>query len=310
MDDTYLWSYDREHLQASLAALEQQLRRHGLTINPSKTAIIFSRSTGGGSFHIGGEEVACRQFGEVITALGSPITFAEEVAAIVVEMHHRARRAFHKHANLLCAPTSLGSRLKLQQTLVRGAVLWGGEAWQITDAILSSTQLQQIRRMMHPGRRPGETWEQWHVRTMRAARVALHKSQVPRWSSLLLQRVWDVYGHMARAELGGRPMLTWKNLQWWGEEVRKPRRERQYWHQGRFNAHVDPERNIVKVAGEGWVQVAADLKSWGLLAGEFVTRFDVQWSSGQQGSLMNLTPNSYAGGRRQHIANEAAQLTV
>eukprot|EP00439_Symbiodinium_sp_Y106_P086184 s351_g31.t1 len=23
---------------------------------------------------------------------------------------------------------------------------------------------------------------------------------------------------MARAELGGRPMLTWKNLQWWGEE--------------------------------------------------------------------------------------------
>ncbi|CAE7382151.1 unnamed protein product, partial [Symbiodinium sp. CCMP2592] len=109
MDDTYLWSHDKHHLQASLAALERQLRRHGLTINPAKTAIIFSMKTGGGSFHIGGEEVACQPFGTVVTALGSPITFGEEVAATISEMQHRARRAFHKHAKLLCAPTSLDS---------------------------------------------------------------------------------------------------------------------------------------------------------------------------------------------------------
>ena len=189
--------------------------------------------------------------------------------------------------------TPVRSHLAGQQAEATAGGQHFGGGGQITDAILkaaNSTQLQQIRRMMHPGRRPGEPWEQWHVRTVRAARVALHKAHVPS-SSFLLQRVWEICGHMARAELGGRPMLTWKNLQWWGEEVRKPRRERQFWHQGRFNAHVDPERNIVKVAGEGWVQVAADCKAWGLLAGEFVARFDVPWSSGQQGSLTNLTPN-------------------
>ena len=70
--------------------------------------------------------VACRPFGEVITALGSPITFGEEVAAIATEMNHRARRAFHKHAHLLCAPTALEERIRLRQTLVRGAAMLGG----------------------------------------------------------------------------------------------------------------------------------------------------------------------------------------
>ena len=50
-----------------------ELGQHGLEINPAKTA------KGGGTFTIGGKEVACRPFGEVITALKSPITFGEEV---------------------------------------------------------------------------------------------------------------------------------------------------------------------------------------------------------------------------------------
>ena len=125
MDDTYLWSHDAQHLQALLAALESRLARHGLTINPAKTAIIHSKPEGG-SFTVGGKQVPCKPFGEVITALGSPITFGEGVAAIVAELHHRARKAFHKHAKLLCAPTPLTGRIRLHQTLVRGAALWGG----------------------------------------------------------------------------------------------------------------------------------------------------------------------------------------
>ena len=176
MDDTYLWSHDATHLQATLAALERHLARHGLLINPGKTAIIFSQPHGGGEFRIGGAMAGCKPFGEVITALGSPITFGESVAAIITEMNHRARKAFHKHAALLCAATPLKGRLTLHQTLVRGAALWGGQAWPVTDGILraiNTTQLLQIRRMMHPARRPGEQWEAWHIRTMRGARVAL-----------------------------------------------------------------------------------------------------------------------------------------
>ena len=192
MDDTYLWSHDPTHLQALLAALERRLAAHGLTINPAKTAIIHSQAEGG-TFQIGGKAVPCKPFGDVIIALGSPITFGEGVAAIIAEMHHRARKAFHKHAKLLYAPTPLKGRIKLHQTLVRGAALWGGQAWPITDSILkaiNSTQLNHIRRMMQPARRPGETWEQWNQRTLRGARVALHQSQVPRWSTFQLGHIW------------------------------------------------------------------------------------------------------------------------
>ena len=211
--------------------------------------------------------MACKPFGEVITAL-APITFAEGVAAILTEMHHRARRAFHKHSKLLCAPTPLRGRIKLHQTLVRGAALWGGQSWPITDTLLkamNSTQLGHIRRMMHPARRPGETWEAWHIRTMRGARVALHQAKVQRWSTFQLKHTWDLYGHMARAQAGGRPMLTWKDLQWWEAEKQKPRKERNT--HVKYNAMADPERQIAAVAGVAWKQAAGDFTIWNSLGG-------------------------------------------
>ena len=310
MDDTYLWSHDPAHLQALLAALERRLAAHGLTINPVKTAIIHSRPEGGG-FVVGGKLVPCKPFGEVIIALGSPLTFGEGVAAIIAEMQHRARKAFHKHSKLLCAPTPLKGRIKLHQTLVRGAALWGGQSWPITDGILkaiNSTQLNHIRRMMHPARRPGETWDQWHIRTMRGARVALHQSQVVRWSTFQSVHTWDLYGHMARAAPGGRPMLRWKDLVWWEAEKQKPRRDR-HTHV-KYNAMADPERQLVAVGGQDWKQIAADLHVWSHLRGEFVTRFDVPWATGRQGSIGNLTPNATGGNRGHAVANEALQLTA
>ena len=53
--DDYLTPGTREHLTSFLGRLGQ----HGLEINPAKTA------KGGGTFTIGGKEVACRPFGEV-----------------------------------------------------------------------------------------------------------------------------------------------------------------------------------------------------------------------------------------------------
>ena len=53
MDDTYLCSHDKKHLQATLTALEAQLALHGLVINPKKTAIIHSEDTDGDTHHRG-----------------------------------------------------------------------------------------------------------------------------------------------------------------------------------------------------------------------------------------------------------------
>ncbi|CAE7552733.1 unnamed protein product [Symbiodinium necroappetens] len=274
MDDMYIWSHDHAHLQATLASLERRLARHGLLIREDGDHI--QPTCWGGALRIGGEAVSCKPFGEVITALGSPLTFGESSAAIVAEMNHRARKAFGKHSRLLCAPSPIRERIKLHQTLVRGSALWGGQSWPVTDGILkaiNTTQLLQVRRMMCPNRRPGERWEEWHVRTMRGARVALHQSKILRWSTFQLQHTWDLYGHMARAEAGGRPMLTWKDVSWWEVEKAKPRRER-HTHV-KFNPLADPERQLVAIAGVGWKELARDFKEWGEKGGQFVERFDV-----------------------------------
>ena len=57
----------------------------------------------------------------------------------------------------------------------------------------------------------------------KGARVAIHKAKVIRWSTFALECMWDRWGQMARAEPGGRPMLTWKNLRlprWRGKRGR------------------------------------------------------------------------------------------
>ena len=84
----------------------------------------------------------------------------------------------------------------------------------------------------------------------------------------------------------------------------KPRKQR-HTHV-KYNALADPERQVVPVAGVGWKQTALDLPAWGRLGEQFVSMFDVPWTSGKQSSITNLTPNNTTGGR-QH-ANETEML--
>ena len=125
MDDTYLWSHDKKHLQATLTALEAQLATHGLAINPKKMAIIYSEDTTGGTFNIGGAAVACLPYGSTITVLGSPLTFGEAIPNLVAEMQRRGRAAFRQHRDILCARTDIRGRLTAYNALVRNAALWG-----------------------------------------------------------------------------------------------------------------------------------------------------------------------------------------
>ena len=183
MDDTYLWSHSREHLQASLAELERRLGQHGLEINPDNTAIIHSCRDRGWHLHHRGED------GGMQALWGS---------------HHGPGVTHHLWGGSggdsdRDEPQSTTSLSQTRPPPVRphgpggenpaapdGGGHVGAEAWQNTAAIFkaaNSTQTAQVRRMMHPGRRPGESWEEWNVRTLRAARLAIHRAGVPRWST-------------------------------------------------------------------------------------------------------------------------------
>ena len=101
--------------------------------------------------------------------------------------------------------------------------MWGAEGWQNTAPIFkaaNSTQQAQVRRMMHPGRR--SSWGEWNCTDVAssAPRHTTHKAKVSRWSTYALERMWDMYGHMARAEPGAgdawpevaRDLTVWKRL--------------------------------------------------------------------------------------------------
>ena len=226
MDDTYLWSHDRQHLQRTLAELEVRLAKDGLAIHPEKTAILYSEEEGGGSFHIGGEDVPCKPWGTEITALGSPLTFVEPVASITAAMNQRARKAFGKHSKLLvCTYSSEGSR---QDAYHPGTQCSPVGRPILAQSLRRSTKLSippshgNYATMLGDHRSPGETWVDWNCRTLRRARVALFQSGEPRWSTFLLSQTWGLYGHMARSPEAAR-MLSWKNLHWWKQQQQIPR---------------------------------------------------------------------------------------
>ncbi|CAE7572889.1 unnamed protein product [Symbiodinium microadriaticum] len=138
LDDTYLWSQNKQHLQATLEGLEAELHEDGLSIHPTKTAILYSQPTGGGTLRIAGEEVECCPHKTVITTLGSPISFGEQTTMIIAEMGRRSRNAFHKHKAILKTKSSLKSRALAHITLVRNAGLYACETWPAHHRVLKA----------------------------------------------------------------------------------------------------------------------------------------------------------------------------
>ena len=176
LGDTYLWSQSRGHLQQVLTTLEAELDT-GLQIHPTKTAILYrlySKPEGGGAFKIGGSEVPCPPHKTHISALGSPITFGEPTTVIIAEMVRRGRQAYAKHRSVLTAHTCLRTRLLAYMTLVRNSALYAAETWPTHHRLLkaaNSLQAQHLRGMLHINRRPAEQWAEWHIRSLRAARL-------------------------------------------------------------------------------------------------------------------------------------------
>ena len=126
MDDTYLWSHDPIHLQATLTALGKTPGAPRPPHQPGEDSRHLQPATRRGGVS------NWRGHSEMQALWGShngpwiPITFGESVAAIITEMNHRARKAFHKHAALLCAETPLKGRFDATPNPSQGGSVVGG----------------------------------------------------------------------------------------------------------------------------------------------------------------------------------------
>ena len=307
MDDTYVWGESPEYVQEVLKLLEAKFLELGLRINAKKTQVISSLPDDPFRFIIGGVRVAPDGPHSIMTILGAPVTMSGATAPLVAEMQSRARRAFHAHRKLLCSNAPIKDRLKLHQSLVRSSALWGCPAWPPQAALLqasNTTQLLQARAMICGGRAPTESWQDWHVRSLRKTRALLHLNKIERWSTHALQMQWQLWGHIGRAAF--QPtfhILRWRDLTWWRDQQALPPgpHPRGVRHVGHHNPHVDPERQISAIAGDQWWVPAQDRVRWQLLCKAFITTFDPPWASGNQLALPgapNLAPNRRHPNRR------------
>ena len=291
MDDTYIWSTSRAHMQSMLCRLCTNLRPKGLEVHPDKTEII-ANDNEGATFEIDGQKVACKGPDHVVRTLGSPLCFRGTPATLVAEMQARSRRAFNKHRGTLMSEARVKDRLQMHTILVRQSALWCCETWPCLEFILksaNSVQLLQARTMLKQPRPVGELWADWHTRSMRGTRSMLHRCKIERWSTYILRMIWGLAGHACRGDPVAADMMRWRNLRWWRVEQTIPRSWGGHRHGGRFNPHLDIERQIAAIAGEAWQEQTADRQA--AMEEQFVARFDVPWSSGNQAQIENLMPN-------------------
>ena len=290
MDDNYIWSTSKHHLQQLLRELSGRLPRRGLHLHPVKTDIIHN-SEEKVTFDVAGQTVAAKGPNHVIQVLGSPLSFHGGTAMLVAEMQARARKAFWAHREAFTSGASLRDKLKLHVILVRQSALWACQTWPCHTSLLkavNTVQLAQIRTMLGLKRQPTEEWATWNKRSLRRCRLALFHSGGIRWSSFVLSQIWTAIGHICRGDPVGRQIFCWRSLAWCDQRAAGIPIK----HAARFNAFMDIDGQLSNTAGKAWADLAQDRSAWARLEEVFVSKYDVLWSSGKQSSLSNLAPNS------------------
>ena len=203
------------------------------------------------------------------------------------------RAAFRQRKDILCSRTDIRGKLTADNALIRNSALWGCETWPVHDTLLKQAnhlQLDHLRQMLHVNRKPGECWADWNKRSLRQARVQLHKQKSFRWSSYILERIWTFGGHLSRGGEETQAMITWKDLSWW--RVQQGKGSKGVKHRQRLNSNLDVERALSKTGGERWLHTAQNREQWRDLTVRFVEQHDIPWATGRQLKIDNLTPTT------------------
>ena len=226
-----------------------------------------------------------------MAALGTPIGFQTAANVPIREACAKARGAFWAQTGVLLQDSPLPLRYKMFVKTVQSAALWNAGCFPIQKQglqLLNACQHKLLRRLKGHNRRPGEAWLTWEIRTLRETRGTMHRLGVRRWSTVTLERIWDLWGHIARHPSVARHILEWRSLSWWRGEQARPQGMR---HHGRFCPHTDPERKIqeavtaVERRETPWEELAKQRDRWLAARETFVKMFDVPWTSDRQVAL-------------------------
>ena len=168
------------------------------------------------------------------------------------------------------------------------AALWNSCAFYpeyLAQESLNQMLTQFVVWMLRLGKRSEETWDEFRRRSVRRARVLIHRHLRCRWSTKWVERFWGYMGHVARgldrvSPLASSIMNSFRDLEWWTLEQANPFGRR---HHGRFRAKLGPyDGKMNSVLPKPWREAARDREGWRNACRTWTQQIDVPWCSGTQ----------------------------
>ena len=263
MDDIYLLAPTLHQASLMLQGVSHHLDKKGLRLQTNKTQLMVSPN-------LQGIEPLPSDFDSLLQVkemkvLGKMISF-RRLSPEVPLLLSNGCSSWGAHREVLCCKDApLKHRLHLFQQLVGEVILWCAAAilpLKSNLRKLNGLQFCLIATMLQFRRRTGEPWLDFQHR--RYGKLALFRLSIPRWSTLLLKRIWTYAGHCSRQTAQGpwasaaSVVLHTHTLQQW-EHIRIHHR-----HPGRFTPVLRKwEESICRTLDTtDWHPTAQDRDRW------------------------------------------------
>ena len=294
MDDVVTWKSSIGTLQALMDKLLPKLASFGLRIQPAKCVLLCIKGSKATPLILDGMPLFPQQKDDVVYIMNLPVGPGSTEARVMEHLVDKARKKFYGILHILQTKAALSCRIRLLNTVVFGVFRW------VVGALFPSPQLQGIlnffqcncvRRMMNIGRRSDELWIDYEARTLRLARLMIHKHDGKRWGDKHVEAYWEFTGHRVRGVEREFPSaahkLSWfRGLPWWQEEQKRDKGKR---HGRHFPHLMNTERKVSRTVNTtAWREVALDRESWANHAQGWCRQETVEWSSGRQPALTNI----------------------
>ena len=188
------------------------------------------------------------------------------------------RRAFFKHAGLLCCRAApVKNRLLLLNSLVSNSLLWCSGSWNLTTVQLSKTRgLQQelLQKMIVVQRGRDEPMDEFMERWRSRIKSVKEAYSFEDWDRRYHRSVFHWAGHVARMQQYDSQRVTYRVLQhkcWEKVRMIAAQNNGNQMH-GRYFRTWRWERPLFKYFEEqSWMEVAQDKLYWLSLLDEMVT---------------------------------------
>ena len=139
--------------------------------------------------------------------------------------------------------------------------------------------IQSVRRVWAPRRRPEDTWLTWQQRTGRAAEGLLKQAGEEPLLSEWLRCHFRWAGHVARMEPDSliRRVADWKSHTWWkayhSRKIREDPRNKTYWKHPEAGGQLQRwDQLLWEIQGSEWQEKAQDRIAWGTYCEPFVKK--------------------------------------